>query len=339
MPKFIIEKVDPWRYREKIVQFWSDNLPGTPIERFEWLVKGNPAGPAAWFVAFDDASQNIAGMISVLPRELKSDGKTIRAGILGDFMVAQKYRVLGPSISLLKAALKSSSDLGYAFIYTIPNSQSEKMIQHVGFKEVGRLFYLAKPLRIYNYLEKYIGSIAARTIGGFIEFGIKVLSRETYYPSRGIIEDVSVIDGSFDQLSEMVMKRENRISGNCTKEFLTWRYLKNPHYVFRIAALKDMEGGLRGYAVYVIEGNCLEIYDLVARDNSVVQQLIRYVARVGRRSDCKSVYITVGPNSPWRDILKWNLFFDTKFDMKLYSWGNGELAKKEWCFFAGDRNI
>ncbi len=339
MTKFIIEKVDPWDYKEKIVQFWLDNLPGTPIKRFEWLVQGNPAGPAVWLIAFDDISKNIAGMISILPKELKSGGQTVRAGILGDFMVDQKYRVLGPTFILLKAALKTISELGLVFIYTVPNSQSEKLIKHAGFKEVGRLFYLAKPLRIHNYLKKHVEPISARIIGRIVELGIKMLSRETYYPSQGVIEEVNIVDESFDGLSDKFITSECGICGNHTKEYLTWRYLKNPHFVFRIAAFKDSEGRLHGYIVYILDGNRIDIFDIVAMKNAVVQQLIRYVTEVGRHAECKSVYITIGPTSPWLGVLKWNLFFDTKFDMKLYSFGNDELMKKEWCFFAGDRNI
>jgi len=339
MSRFIIEMVDPWKFKDSITGFWLDNIPGTPFERFDWMAQGNPAGPATWLLAFDSNSKKVAGTISILPRELKVDGKTIRAGILGDFMVDQKYRVLGPGLGILKKATDSISELNLEFIYTIPNKQSEKLIQHVGFIEVGKICYLAKPIRIQYYLDKYAEYLPSRITGSLIELGIKAFSRETYYPSAGIIEEVGVIDEAFDEISDLYAERKCEVAGVRGKEYLTWRYLKNPQYAFRIAVIKDQHGKARGFTVYMSGDDYIEIYDIVAQENVVVQNLMKYLAKVARDSDCKSIYITVGPMNPMAGTLKWNLFFNTKFDMRLYAFGNDELMKKEWCFFAGDRNI
>lgn len=339
MAHFTIEMVEPWECKDSITRFWLENIPGTPIERFDWLAMGNPAGPASWFLAFESKSREVAGTISILPKDLKVAGKTVRAGILGDFMVDQKYRVLGPGLGLLKKAMNSIAELNLEFIYTIPNRQSEKMIRHMGFIEVGKICYLAKPISIHYYLDKYAEYLPSRITGSLIELGIKALSRETYYPSAGIIEEVGAIDEAFDEISDVYAERTCKMTGVRSKEYLTWRYLKNPQYVFRIAVLKDHHGRTRGYAVYMSGDDYIEIYDIIAQENVVVQNLMKYLAQVARDADCKSIYITVGPMNPLAGTLKWNLFFDTKFDMRLYAFGNDELMRKEWCFFASDRNI
>jgi len=46
----VVHTKDPSRYREQILRLWDAYLPGTPPGRFDWMIEGNPAGPASVYV-------------------------------------------------------------------------------------------------------------------------------------------------------------------------------------------------------------------------------------------------------------------------------------------------
>ena len=189
MTKFIIEQRDPAPYRGEIIKFWNDYLPDTPPERFDWMRYGNPAGSAAWFLAFSKDSNELAGTVSVMPKEMLFNHKKIHVGIVGDYMVGSKYRVFGPGLQLLKTAMQSLSDLDLEFIYTIPNEKSEKIIKHVGFEDKGRIYYVGKHITVDNYLAKYIGAFGGKLVGFFIEQIIRILSKKLTYLLRGSLNE------------------------------------------------------------------------------------------------------------------------------------------------------
>ena len=62
MGKFTILKTeDASPYRDQILEFWDEYLAETPPGRFEWMCEGNPAGPATWFIAFEEGMERFSG--------------------------------------------------------------------------------------------------------------------------------------------------------------------------------------------------------------------------------------------------------------------------------------
>jgi hypothetical protein len=339
MPKFIVKQSDKINFKENIITFWQECLPGTPASRFDWMADGNPAGPAAWFIAFTDKG-DIAGMISVMPRLLHHEERAIRAGIMGDFMVGKKYRAFGPALQLMKAATDSMADMGLDFIYTIPNQHSEKLIQKAGFKDRGRLSYLAKPVDFKPYLIKHLNPGTASIASFVLNHVLLLLSKEVYWHHRGYIEEITCPGEEFDVFFEKYAKQTSMMISDRSASLLKWRYTDNPHYNFRIAALrKHCDKAILGYMSYHISDNCLDIYDLIGISSASTQNLVRYAVKVALKAGCKSIYITVGSSNPLHNVLKWNLFRNTKFDMTLYTFGDEPFLKYPWSFFACDRNI
>ena len=161
MPKFRIITGGPSRYKEEIARFWREYLPGTPPERFDWM-RTNPAGPAIWFFAIEEKTSTLAGTISLMPKDMLVDGSPVRACIMGDYMIGGRYRVFGPALDLQKAVTKDFSNLGFRFIYTVPNQASIKIIERMGFVEMMRLRTLIKPVKALPYLKKYVNPTLAR---------------------------------------------------------------------------------------------------------------------------------------------------------------------------------
>ncbi len=339
MAKFQVVQKDPTQYKQQILQFWKDYMPETPPERFEWMNHGNPAGPSIWFLAFEEGSNEIAGTISIMPRELSFRGQTIRAGILGDFMVSSKYRVFGPALQMLKTVTKHLSNLNFNLFYTIPNYDSIKIIQRAGFKHSKVLNHLVKPVNLQYYLEKYMNPFSARLSAPFINQGLRFFSKEIYTSSGGVLTETSEIDSSFNLLWDKIKKTQSVISGDLSSPYLNWRYFQNPLCKFRVLTYKKHpQGDLLGYIFFTTYDNKLEIFDIISLNISYANKLLKKLIQISREEKRMAIYIRVLETNPYLNTLKSFTFFDSKDDALVLFFGQ-ELPPKEWSFFSGDRNI
>jgi len=321
--------------------FWQAYLPGTPPERFEWMTSGNPAGPAIWFLAFEHGSDEIAGAASLMPRRLYLAGRELHAGILGDFMVAIKHRVFGPNIQLLRSALAAMGDLGFSFIYTLPNEASFKVAEHVGMRSVAELRCFAKPIDMRFYLNNYLPSPLAATIAPAANFSLRVVSRETFCPVRRAAKETDAIDDSFDRFWERMKAEMKGLVGDRSANYLRWRYLRNPLNRFRfLVCAGRSEGEIGGFAVFCVhEENRVDIYDIVAIEGECSDSLRMRLIEIGRKERRRVLFFIAPSGSPRLDDFRQFRFLDTKSVQYLYSYGGADLPLDRWDFSSGDRNI
>jgi len=339
MPKFLVIQKDPQEYKEEILQFWREYLPDTPPERFEWMQCGNPAGPAIWFFACEENSTKLAGTLSIMPRELSCSGQTLRAGILGDYMVSGEYRVFGPALQILKTALAHLSPLQFNFFYTIPNPDSTKMIQRAGLSAGMLLRHLAKPINLGHYLSKRMSPWLARMIAPCAAPGLNLLSREAWCRVNDDVAETPVIDESFDQLWYRIKSTHFAIVGDLSAAYLNWRYFKNPLYAFRLLTVRNQsQGELLGYAFFTISDGKLDIFDLVFLEKRHALILLKKLSRIAKDEDCTAIYCRSLEANPCYPTLKACNYFDARDDAHVFFYGR-ELDGTAWHFFSGERNI
>ncbi len=338
MPRFLIRQEDPFKYKGEIAEFWRKDLPDTPEGRLEWMMNGNPAGPATWFFAFDAKNGELSGMISVMPRDLLVNGQKMRAGIMGDLVVAEPYRVFGPALSLVKAVTNSLASLGLDFIYTIPNRESEKLIERAGFTELGQFVHLVRPVNLRYYLNKYTNGLfkhLPETIGRVV---LKTISLQTYVLSGNVREEPSITRDIEALLESEEDKRP--VTSLRTFEFLDWRYAKNPFGRFRIITCWDRRGSkLLGYLIFVIGGAQLSIYDTFLKSNVSFLRLVRKAERIASGNQCKGLYVRLLDSNPMQPLFRKCGFLDTKDRAPIMVYTEKPIDLKGWDFFSGDRNI
>ncbi|MEW6442097.1 MAG: hypothetical protein AB1640_14265 [bacterium] len=340
MKKFRVERVDPEPFKEKILHLWQDNMIGSPPGRYDWLKRGNPAGETVWLAALAEDSREIGGMISILPREVWVRGRRVRTGILGDFVVDKPYRVFGPTWLLPKAAVDSFRDLGFAWLYTLPNAQTRKIVERVGFRDLGQMKYLVKPVAVGHYLHTALGPVLAKAAGTVVDAALRRVARETYAFGRYALESVSEVSEEFDRLWDRVRASQEGAVGDHSSAYLRWRYLDNPLFDFSLLTCREGGcGGLSGYLVYKITDRRLEIYDYVADDSRCFGALMKALVRLARDSGCFAIYTTVFEDHPLLPALKWYLFVDARYEMRLFHLGDEESVGRRLSFLAGDRNI
>ncbi len=337
----VIRTEDPSPYREQILRFWEMYLPGTPPVRYEWMREGNPAGPAVWFVALEEGRDEIAGTMTILPRVMYRGGAPLRAGILGDFMIDAKYRVFGPNLRIMRAAVDSMNEVGCSFLYTVPNEASMKVAERVGIREITPLSCYARPIDMRHYLSRALPESLSAILAPAADLVLRLSSRETHGRGSGTIEEIAEIDSSFDRLQERVLERFHGLMGDRSAAYLRWRYSRNPLYDFRvIVCRRPGRSDPDGYLVFCErEENKIEIYDIVALDAPCRDALMREMISIARAERRQAVYLTASMRSEMLDWCSTYRFIDTKKTLPLYCYGSPGFPLEEWEFTSGDRNI
>lgn len=339
MAQYLILQDDPFTYRERVLQFWREYLPDTPPYRLEWMMKGNPAGPASWFFAFEQKTGDLVGMISVMPRELMLGGLKLRAGIMGDLVVARKFRVFGPALGLVKKVVQSIEHMNLAFIYTIPNSDSEKLVERAGFFTASHLFRLVRPINFSRYQKKYTRWPLSILPSAITEYGFKFISRDTYSQNPNIQEQIPKNE-ELDALWQRSHSNAEAITGVRESKFIRWRFIENPMSCFQMIACRDQKSRrLTGYVAYTMEDDRLHIHDLFADTNLSAYQLLNRVRKIARRNACVGIYVALGGMNPFIRAFRKCCYYDTGDKAPILIYGNEKHNFSTWDFFSGDRNI
>ena len=339
MPKFQITRVDPYESRDDILALWRDNLPDTPDGRLDWMAE-NPEGASVWFFALDEESKQVAASISIMPRKIKSQDRIFLAGIVGDFIVRRQFRVFGPALALIKSVVTEYKNLGFDFLYTFPNQESEKMALRAGFQRIGIITRFAKPLKIKNQLMKYMHPSLAYLLSPGVELGLRLFSREAYIRSNGFFEEINVLNEKYDLFWTTADDLRSTL-GVRSSEYLDWRYFKNPLYRFQFFTWNDpAKGNILGYVVFTISAdNNLRIFDVFAGKQDSQWKLLANFLKIARTKGLDTVSIRIFQNNPLFNSIKSLGFLDRKEKIHLLFAGDPSLVPKEWIFFDGDRNV
>jgi hypothetical protein len=341
MSKFtVIHSDDPSRYKEKILEFWKEYLPGTVPGRFDWMLRGNPAGPTHWFFALVEDTGEFAGLVSLMPKMVSVDGNLVKAGIIGDLMVDRKYRLFGPNLKLIRTLVKSAPALGCEIIYGLPNDASLKIVERVGMKRIDYICSYVKLIQVAFHLKNRLPAVLAGLVTIPAGLILRLFSKDLFVSSSGV-EEVTETDESFDILWENVRSSVPGLVSDRSASFLSWRYLQNPLNRFRLLVYRDKaQSDLSGYSVFCItEDNKLWIYDIFSVRKGIETRMLKRLIQIAREAHCPSIIFSVSCGSGWGRRL-WHFgFLKSKSRMALYCAGGHRLPLDSWEFFSGDRNI
>ena len=315
-------------------------MPGTPPGRLDWM-ENNPAGSTIWLFAIENKTGRLAGTISLFPKHLYIDNKRIKAAILGDFMVHRDFRVFGPALDLLKAARAYQNKGDFDLLYTIPNPQSVAVAKRVGFRSAGRLYIMMHPQRLDFLLERHIPHYMAKILNPLGMAALKLVSRETYVNSVGLIEKIDWQDEAFTEFVAKMRKcRTGLMAGEYSLSYLDWRYRRNPEYDFKVFTFRIEAGSsILGFFVFTLDKNHLELYDIVALEDKILLMMIKKVGVICREAKCRGIYSMVYERNPLLPLLKKCCFFDTKDQIELYLYAEKMEGMGCWAFTSADRNI
>jgi len=340
MAKFKIIQADPSQFKTEILSFWKEYLPETSPARLEWMER-NPAGSAIWLFALEGKTGGLAGTISLFPKQLFYKGQIIHAAILGDFMLHKKFRVFGPALDLLKEAIARQEKGQFDFLYTVPNLQSKKIAERAGFRSIGKLYSLIRPLQCDFYLKERCGSLSAKILGKLVSLLLDVFS---WIPSVGksiVVEEMNWHDIALDEFCRKSREKKPAVmAGDCSRAYFNWRFRQNPEVEFYIYSWRNRIGGpIQGVFIVSLNQQRIELYDIIALEDKYILPILGEISKIYNKQKCVAIYSSIFKNNPLLPLMKKGCFFDTKDQVKIYTYPDEILETKCWAFTSADRNI
>lgn len=337
--RFSIIQDDPIVYRNAILEFWKEYLPGAPMARFDWLNHGNPAGQAIWLFAIANKTNELVSTLSIMPRNIRILDKEFRAGIVGDFMVAKEYRVFGPTLLLMKTVVKGHQGLGFDFIYTIPNAQSMAVALRSGFARVGNLKRFTKILNPGYKLKGRMPSLLSSVLAPSSNIVYKILSWSTYRTPR---LDCKKYDGQTDLDLPCTVDQTDfpYIVGDRSPAYMQWRYFLNPLYQCKIFEYTAKDTNLSlGRVVFTVLDDIVHMLDIVFDRTESVKPIMSRFLRDMRKEGYGAVSVRMLEGNPLQERFETLGFYMREETAPLLFVGKPSILPSDWLFFDGDRNI
>lgn len=287
MRRYSISMADLKKNKEDILALWERNFTQVPENRYPWIYEENPAGPAACWIAKDLTNNEVVGETALFPRRISINGKICIVGIAGDFAVDKEHRGLGPAMPLQKAAISHCRDKNFFLLYGFPNKKSASILLRAGYKRLGDVFRMTKPLRSQYHLKKHFDApVLTRALSKPIDFAIRLITKNQYKNNtRYTFEVPSLFDERFDDLWKRASTRF-AIIGERSSSYLNWRYKRSPYNAYSIFALISNGGNsLLGFIVYQTAQNKTNIVDLLSLDlektfDSLMSEFINFSSRI-----------------------------------------------------------
>ena len=237
-------------------------------------------------------TEGLIGVVALLPRCIKLDGRILTAFEMGDILTAAGYRRQGVFSALGREACQASASMG-ALSYVKPNADSAPvLLNHLGFRPLVELETLARPIRISRILAQRVGHLFGawgRPLDKF--FAVRTTNSRLFLSREATFTD------EFDQLWEAVASDYPAIVVR-DRAYLEWRYEQNPTS-YTVLAARDAGGRLRGYGVGLVVqwggkriGYLVDI--LTGREDRATQvALVKAILRSSADDGAQTVYTWV----------------------------------------------
>ncbi len=336
--------------RSKIVSLWGKNVENMFEKRYSWIYENNPSGPATCLLLKDINENIIVGAMALFPRRVLINGKYLKAGIVGDFLVDEKHRVFGPALSLQKSAISKCDGEKFHILYGFPNEKSEAILLRAGYKMLGEGLSLSKPLKAHYYLKRYLDiPIITKMLSYPIDLALKLPLKESYYKGNKelLVETPASFDHRFDVFWDKV-STQFPIIGERSSSYLNWRYFQSPHHEHHVFALTRKDNrDLLGYAISHVIDNRTVIDDILCLDmNETLNSLLSEFLLFQRKEGIDSVSIKYKGSQMFIKRLQefgfytrnkeWKFAFYTPPDSPLMKC---LLNQESWYLVAGDNDI
>jgi hypothetical protein len=289
--RITVRRVSLTEDRQEMLELLKRNLPEVPQIGFEWRYVLNPAGAArSWFI-YQQNESNAVGMASVIPRKMYADGREMVAGQVMHFVVDQRYRSLGPALSLQRATFDAVDSGELDFCYDCPpHDRGMSTFIRLGMRPSCELIRYALLLRSEKYFRRRIGS-AFWAKPAVAVTNVFLSARRSHCPMPGL--EIHPHEGRFGEEFSLLDCRVSSVGlvrHRRSMEDLNYRYRENPELEHRVFVARR-SGELLAFAVFVVESDGIGcLVELFGRQLSEVgPALLEALIDVCRRENIPAV--------------------------------------------------
>ena len=335
---------------EEVIAFRNANRELARDRRyFEWRYERRPCRQKAMIVwGFDSQSHKVAAA-SIIPHDFYVLEGVFPVGVLGDISVVPECRGRGVATRMLHFLREEPAFHAMRACVVLPNDEASHALERAGWRNATAIARFVKVVDIGPRLPGWLGGrSSAAGISRTINFLSRFASLDGWYSYRTSpyhVAEIGEFNDGFDDLWNEIPKR-GRVLTVRDRSYLHWRYHEHP--TVRCRGIEIRHGQrLRGYVVFHVAADVVEIDDFLAADATVGLWLIKeFLAYVRQGRLAANIYVRYNANSFL--AIPWNRFGFVRrrdFHRVMASVSRTEtylsLPSKEgfWFVTAGDKDV
>lgn len=242
----------------------AELLPGVDVaRRHRWLYDDNPHGPALTWIAWDEATGEVAGVTSFFARRIIAQGREVTAALGGDSYVRPAFRRRGIASAMHGASRRDMTRFGIEVKFGTPMpGNATPLAQH----------------RTRDVVEvvRYVRPVSAGAFG--LSPRLDSIARHVLQPrSRGLeLDPFRERDPRVDGIWEQT-RPELEIATVRDARFYDWRFRRSPSQLQRPFVVLDHGRPIAACALERV-GRRLRVIDLLAPRRAWSRALAAIVA-------------------------------------------------------------
>lgn len=282
--------------KDDLLRLMQSNFPwGHQAEQwYRWGYEQTPYRPNVCWLVETEARERV-GFTSLMPRRMKVGATVCEVGQAANLNVAAEHRNALAAVKLQRAVVShvDQSEMALAFGIT---RNAVAVLCRAGYRDLGGLSRWIKFFRTEHKLSRWIPwAVPRRAVAAVIDLGLRLRATETFQRlSAGwqVLFDPP-FDERFDELWQAASSNF-AVATERTREYLRWRFGRDPQLQYRTLAVQDSEGRLRGSVTYLFPDPeaslpLATIVDLLPADAAGLQVMLAALCQHLRREGAVGV--------------------------------------------------
>ncbi|WP_298869248.1 GNAT family N-acetyltransferase [uncultured Gimesia sp.] len=238
--------------QEELLSLINRNFKKTDAQWFNWTHHQNPFGDNYCWLAREEAAGQLIGSTGLLTRRMSYNGKPIFVGQAEAINIDKEHRSAQAALKLQRALISHLPETDFNFVYGM-TVDAAAIFKRCRYKEVGTFQHWVKPIRSeYKLKDKIRSTILRKSASSLIDLAMRAYSLEsrTFLTHRNKVNFDAPIDGRFETLFSKYSGELMTVDRS--RDFLEWRFRKEPNTRFHVMTLENYNQELLGYIVYVM---------------------------------------------------------------------------------------
>lgn len=249
---YSITQATPSDNQDELLSLINRNFQKTDSHWFNWSHHQNPFGENYCWLAREDEANQLIGSTGLLTRRMNYNGRPFAVGQAESINIDKEHRSAQAALKLQRALISYLPETDFNFVYGMTDTASA-IFKRCRYKEVGTFQHWVKPIHCEYKLKDRIRLTPVRKcVATLMDLGFQACSLETYtFLSHRIrINFDAPIDERFETLFHE--NSDGIVMVERTREFLEWRFRREPSTRFHILTLENADQELLGYLIYVL---------------------------------------------------------------------------------------
>ncbi|WP_339736023.1 GNAT family N-acetyltransferase [uncultured Gimesia sp.] len=319
--------------QDELLSLINRNFEKTDSHWFDWSHQQNPFGENYCWLARENAAGQLIGSTGLLTRRMNYDGDSFSVGQAEAINIDKEHRSAQAALKLQRALISHLPETDFNFVYGMTDTASA-VFKRCRYKEVGTFQHWVKPIRCeYKFKDRIRSTVLRKSASSVLDLALRAYSLEsrTFLSHRNKVNFDAPIDERFETLFNE--NSQGTVMVERTRDFLEWRFRREPSTRYQIMTLESHERELLGYMVYVLgetgrSGDyAAGIHDFYYRDLKSLKQMMAAFCHHSRQIGLESIVINYFGREEVSSLFARFGFFQRHSNTKVFVFANPQFPE------------